>query len=281
MPHLHDPSKDSVHSFAIDLQTLRIESGNPTLVTLAGKTGVSKSVISDAFAGRRLPTQNTVVALVTALGGELKPWVERRQALDPRGHGIKQEPPISPALSDSAVKSDQPKQRTISIHTALLCMVAVALVSIGSTSIAWSMLRPPLTSNPIDAQNAAEDSNYVQYADGVDPMQTICREDATVAASEERLDGDVLVQMMYSNKCMAVWGRVTRYDGKAAGNSVAMKIYPAVDLNSTRNQERSAVDVQSIYTTLMIEPKVEARVCGIATVSQGDKEIELGPPICI
>ena len=114
-------------------------------------------------------------------------------------------------------------------------------------------------------------------------MQTVCREDAVIAASEEREDGDVLVQIMYSNACMAVWGRVTRYDGQASGNQLSMLIYPAIDLESSRNQERSAFDVQSLYTPLMIEPDVEARVCGIATITTDEsrESKQLGPAMCI
>lgn len=157
-----------------------------------------------------------------------------------------------------------------------------AVVAAAATSIVWSTL---LASEAAEAKpqptTSATSGQYLDYADGVDPMQTICREDAVIAASEERLEGDVLVQMMYSNQCMAVWGRITRYDGEAAGNSLSMLIYPAIDMESERNQKRSAFDVQSIYTPLMIEPDVEARVCGIATVTQGEEPIELGPPLCI
>jgi plasmid maintenance system antidote protein VapI len=273
MPSSQTATADSVRRFATDLRELRIQTGNPTLVSLAAATGVSKSVISEAFAGRRLPTQNTVSALVVALGGDREQWIARRDALDPKASEAVRTP--SPAIST-------PARRMLPLRMVIVSMALVALASILGTSLVWNSLRPPVAlAEAAGDSSAGEVVEYLDYADGVDPMQTICREDAVVAASEERLDGDVLVQMMYSNKCMAVWGRVTRYDGEAAGNSLSMLIYPAVDLESDRNQERSAVDVQSIYTTLMIEPNVEARVCGIATVSQHGDPIELGPPMCI
>ncbi|MFK4790997.1 DUF2690 domain-containing protein [Microbacterium sp. ZW T5_56] len=164
----------------------------------------------------------------------------------------------------------------------VIACAVTTVVAAGATSLIWSMLRGPGAGDAGQRPTtSAPSSEFLEYADGVDPMQTVCREDAVIAASEERLGGDVLVQMMYSNQCMAVWGRVTRYDGEAAGNSLSMLIYPAIDLESERNQERSAFDVQSIYTTLMIEPDVEARVCGIAAVTRGEESIELGPPLCI
>ena len=52
---------------------------------LSQRTGVSKSVISEAFAGRRLPTENTVRKLVAALDDDVDvtAWVERRSGIDP------------------------------------------------------------------------------------------------------------------------------------------------------------------------------------------------------
>lgn len=87
--------------------------------------------------------------------------------------------------------------------------------------------------------------------------------------------------MLYSNSCMGVWGRVTRLDGKTDGGSMSFSIYPAADPTSSRSQERSADNVNSLYTPLLIEPDVEARVCGIATVTTGGKAVDLGPPMCV
>lgn len=279
MPDSHTEAPDSVRSFATDLQSLRIESGNPTLVALAAATGVSKSVLSDAFAGRRLPTQNTVTVLLAAFGEEAKPWLARREALDPKaGTAILSTVGVRPDVAADTTAAT----KTMPVRVAVASMFAVAVVSILATSLTWSLLNSaPATSEAASVNPNAATGDYLDYADGVDPMQTICREDAVVAASEERLGGDVVVQMMYSNACMAVWGRITRYDGEASGNSLTMKIYPAIDHESARNQERTAHDIQSIYTPLMIEPNVEARVCGIATVSQDAEPLEVGPPLCI
>lgn len=259
---------DTISTFATDLRELRLKAGDPTLAALESRTGISKSVISDAFAGRRLPTEKTVGQLVDAIGGNRAQWLERRAALDPKSQ--------LPARVTQLPESTAGTRRTVSLLTTVLVAAGSAAVTAVVTSFVWSSL--PSTEA---AESSTPAASYIDYADGVDPMQTICREDAVIAASEERLDGDVLVQMMYSKQCMAVWGRITRYDGNAAGNSVSMLIYPAVDLESPRNQERSAYDVQSLYTTLMIEPDVEARVCGFATITNGGDPVELGPPMCV
>ena len=111
-------------------------------------------------------------------------------------------------------------------------------------------------------------------------MSTVCRDDAIIAASETR-DHDSQVQMMYSNACKAVWGRVTRYDGLAAGNSLTIRIYPVVDPESERSQEITDFDVQSIYTPLLISHEASERVCGVATMTVDGETIDLGLPLCI
>lgn len=268
----HDPTdadqpSDSVADFAADLRMLRMEHGNPTLATLASLTGISKSVISDAFAGRKLPTENTTGLLAEALGGDRSVWLNRRRNLMPR------------TVVASAAPAERHPRRTVPVWGTVLIALSSAIAAALATSAIWStVILPPA----LAAATPTPTDSYLAYADGVDPMQTVCREDAVIAASEQRQDGQFQVQMLYSKKCMAVWGRITRYDDESAGNSLTMLIYPAVDPESPRNQERSAFDVQSIYTTLMIEPDVDARVCGIATVTRdGHDPIQLGPPMCV
>jgi len=265
-----DSAADSLDAFTADLRALRRDADNPTLATLERRTGISKSVLSDALAGRRLPTERTTATLVATLGGDEAAWVARRARLDPRNAGAG----VPIGGSTPAIRPGGPR---FSLPALIGVGVGAALLSAILTSLVWTAV----VIHDEGETTTAPGESYLDVADDVDPMQTKCREDAVIAASEERLDGDVQVQMMYSNQCMAVWGRVTRYDGEAAGNSVTMRIYPAIDMTSDRSQERSAFDVQSVYTTLLIEPDVDARVCGIATVTRDGESIELGPPVCI
>lgn len=274
---LNTETADSIEAFAADLRALRRAAGDPTLHALSSRTGVSKSVIADAFVGKKLPTERTVVAIVQAIGGNEQELLARRTALDPRR--------ASAPLPDPTTEEAHPGRggRSVSLRATVLIACAAAIVSTSITSAVWFALAgAPGTGDTDGEAGQSQQADYLPYADGVDPMRTVCREDAVIAASEQRLDDQFQVQMMYSNKCMAVWGRVTRYDGKSSGNLISMKIYPAIDHESSRNQERSAYDIQSIYTTLMIEPDVEARVCGIATITtDGTTPVELGPQMCI
>lgn len=123
---------DSAERFAHDLRELRTAVGNPTLVNLAEVTGVSKSVISDALAGNRLPTENTVGALVEALGGNREEWLTRRLALDPKAQRPE---PLTP-------RQPTARRRSIPIGTAAVIAVAAAAVSIIVTSAVWNAIRP-------------------------------------------------------------------------------------------------------------------------------------------
>jgi transcriptional regulator with XRE-family HTH domain len=229
-----EPEPDSVEAFAEALRDLKRSAGNPTLAALSARTGISKSVISVAFSGRALPTENTVMKLVTELGGAQAEWRARRNALDPRS---------SPA-----------------------------------TSLVWGSLSSAgaLPGAPENAEGP-----YLAAANGVDPMRTACKEDAVIAASEARLENQVHVQLLYSNDCMAVWGRVTRYDNKTEGNTMTMRIWPMDDPTSERAQSRTDINLQSLYTPMIIEPDVAARICGQATITVDGRTEDLGPKLCV
>lgn len=258
---------DSVDAFASDLRTLREKAGMPTLADLSHRAYLSRSVLSDTFVGKRLPTETTVRRLVPVLGEDSGPWLARRAALDPR------------RASRSADGQRSAKRawlaRPVSLAALLGAVAATAVLAIAGTTAVWWAVIPDAEAAP------APTSTYLSVEDGVDPMLTECRNDAVLAGGDEFLDGQVLVEMMYSNSCMAVWGRVTRYDGQASGNTISMRVYPRDDPESERGQSRDETDLQSLYTPLLIEQDVEARVCGVATVSVGDDLFEQPSPVCI
>lgn len=276
---------DTIERFAADLAALRALSGAPSLAQMSRTTGISKSVLSDAFAGRRLPTEHTIRALVPALGGEVAPWLARRATLDPR-YRAHADTASGPSLApERAAPATPPRDgtRPVTRGTVMIAMSVCALLSSTLTVGGIWLLAGPLglreTVSP--AALPMPSSTYVAVETGADPMQSSCKNDAVLAGGDRFLDGQVLVEMMYSNACMAVWGRVTRYDGLAAGNTLSLKIYPKDDPRSERTQIRTESDVQSLYTKMLIEPDVDARVCGIATVTIGGESVEQPNPVCI
>ncbi|MWC00008.1 helix-turn-helix domain-containing protein, partial [Agromyces seonyuensis] len=75
------PPAEGVAEFAAGLRGLRLEAGSPTLAKLHNLTGISRTVLSDAFAGRQLPSARTVDGIVRACGGESAQWVAQRDEL--------------------------------------------------------------------------------------------------------------------------------------------------------------------------------------------------------
>ncbi|WP_406440955.1 serine/threonine protein kinase [Streptomyces sp. NBC_00631] len=86
------PLKD----FAEGLRELRAQApGSPTYRELAARARYSSSALSDAAAGRRLPSWEVTAAFVTACGGDVRRWQERWRELDTRLRGQ------DPALLDA------------------------------------------------------------------------------------------------------------------------------------------------------------------------------------
>ncbi|WP_271985332.1 DUF2690 domain-containing protein [Pseudoclavibacter terrae] len=279
--------RDSPARFASDLQSLREQAGRPTIVRLAESAGISKSVVGDALGGNRLPTAKTVERLVTALGADPAPWLERRSELvaPPRVElppaTIEQTEdgptPVESGTQNASAEARLPTSEAptplpppITKRRLVSTAAAAALVSAAVTSGVWFGV----------GQLQTADDPFASISDGFDPMQTVCRDDAVVAASEMR-ERETQVQLMYSTSCKAVWGRVTRYDGEAAGNELTMSVYPAVDRDSERRQSVSAYDVQSVYTPLGTSPETSERWCGLATMTADGQTIDLGPELCI
>ncbi|MHA7956270.1 helix-turn-helix domain-containing protein [Streptomyces sp. L500] len=93
--------------FAQYLKALRLNAGKPTYRELETHTGYSKTVIGDAFQGRRLPTWPVTEALVRALQADRE---EARQRWAAAGGGSTSATPIPGWLIES--RSRVPKLRT-------------------------------------------------------------------------------------------------------------------------------------------------------------------------
>jgi hypothetical protein len=289
----------SAAEFAADLRGLRLASGSPTLARLQSETGVSRSVISDAFAGKYLPSARTVAALVPVLGGDTAVWIARRDALaagrDPGWAGaeatsdgsVDVEPATDAALdpSDAVPVSPEPaapgatrdarpgvRRRTVALIAAAAFVVGVAL-SGSTTALVLAYADPPaapVTTGPMPR---------VLAVDGQDPAFTACVDDAKVVAADSR-EADTLLEIIWSSNCYAGWGRITRYDGRAAGNTVSIAIYPETSPHGPARQEAVEHDVQSAYTTLVVRPTPDTLLCAVGAYSVAGVQIDLGDPLC-
>lgn len=252
-------SGDSVSGFAADLRKLRLEADNPTLARLQAETGISRTVLSDAFAGRQFPSARTVDGIVRACGGDLHYWLDRRDAL------TEQE------TSPKATTGPHPV-RTVSRRAAALLAAGTFVVGVAASAATTALIVPAMLPQANAAQIAVET--------GLDPATTSCVDDARVATGDTRADNSLL-EIVWSDKCQAGWGRVTRYDGLGNGNTVTIAIYPETAPTGPDRQEATEHDVQGAYTTLVVRPSPDTLLCAEGSFTVDDKRIDLGDPLCI
>lgn len=251
------PDADTLDAFAGALRALRREAGDPTLAALERRCGISKSVLSDAFNGKTLPTERTLDGLAQALGGNVEAWLARRRGLDPRA-----DRPTAPA-----------RPATVRRRTAVAAAIATGAVASGITlgicAVLWEPTTDPDGTTPLFA-----------VENGTDPAQTPCVDDAAVVASETR-ERDTQLQIVYSEACHAAWARITRYDGASAGNTVSASIYRQIAPDATDRQDTTEPDAQSAYTALIVRDTPQTRLCADGTISLDGEQIDLGSPVCL
>ncbi len=253
---------DNVERFGSDLRRLRIEAGTPTYDRLRSETGISKSVLTDAFSGRLLPSARTVDAIVRVCGGDTDSWLNRRESLA-----------NSSVTKVAATVASTPQPAWRKRNVALVAVGAFVIGAVAS-GVAASLITSQITS-----QTAGEAHAQITVKTGENPGLTACVDDAKVATADTRADNS-LIEILWSNKCQAGWGRVTRYDGLQAGNTVTIAIYPQTAPDGPDRQEATEHDVQGAYTNLVVRPSPDTLLCAEGSFSVDGKRIDLGDPIC-
>jgi transcriptional regulator with XRE-family HTH domain len=161
----HPPAVDSVERLAQDLRQLRHSRGFPKLTTMQFHTGISKSTISAALKGDRLPSEKTVRSLADFFDADAEVWSRRRGALDRRTPPTRTEPEIdfnpqtglmeTPAESGAESTDTAPSvsaggtdyKRTaeppmVRRRVLLLATTATAVATALATSLAWYLFAP-------------------------------------------------------------------------------------------------------------------------------------------
>ncbi|GAB6859520.1 DUF2690 domain-containing protein [Microbacterium xylanilyticum] len=283
---------DSVERFGADLRALRLSAGSPTLFSLQHSTSISKTTISDAFRGQRLPTARTVNRIVRALEADPTEWIARRDRLaqltGSAGDGtdaVAEDQEPLPAATAATPTTSWIRPRTVMLLAAAAFLVGIVISGGVSYAIASTLVDEVRTEAVAQAKKDILDAPVsphaqVNVSNGVDPAQTPCVNDAKVVAAENRTNNTKL-EIIWSNKCYAGWGRVTRYDGKAEGNSVTIAIYPETSPNGPDRQSATEPGVQSAYTTLVVRPSPQTRLCAVGSETLDGRSIDLGDPICI
>lgn len=258
-----EDSEDSVQQFAKDLSRLRLQAENPTLARLQTETGISRTVLSEAFSGAKLPTARTIDGIVRACGEDPGPWLDRRDTLAAKGKETNGGEAPAPA----------PPTTAVSRRAAALLATGTFLAGVAASAVTTTLL----VGNALAAGPA---SPQIPVASGEDPAATACVDDARVATGDTRADNSLL-EIVWSDKCQAGWGRITRYDGLGQGNTVTIAIYPETAPNGPDRQEATEHDVQGAYTTLVVRPSPDTLLCAEGSFTVDGKRIDLGDPLCI
>ncbi len=264
---------DSIARFAADLRLLRVAAGSPTLAHLQHTTGISRTVLSDALAGKSLPSARTVDGLVRACHADPVEWLLRRDRLAPKT-----------AAADTAEVAESAARSRRRPHWGVAAAIALAafVLGAGGATFATSQVMGAevhTLKTKLAAAGPVNPHAQIVVRTGVDPAMTPCVNDAKVAASEDRTD-DTRIQIVWSNKCYAGWARIARYDGKAEGNEVKISIYPETAPNGPDRQDATEPGVQGAYTTLVVRPSPQTRLCAVGSITVSGKTISLGKPIC-
>jgi len=270
---------DSLERFCADLRQLRDD--YPTKVslnTLAEGSGVPKSTLSSVMAGKKMPTEKTLTAIVKALDGNPSAWVARRERLRLGAAGVMDDAaaPAADTTSDDErpgpAEDDAPQPSPSHKMRWLLALLVVVSLLIGGgigAGVTYSIMKPKDPWSP----------GVVKTGDNP-AFFPACMADAEVDASETRLN-DYLLEIIWSANCRAGWGRITRYDEKSQGNRIAVTTFLQADPNGPSTQTSDDPDTQSSYTYLIASHSVDDRICVKGTVTDGDKVIDLGTPLCL
>lgn len=115
---------------------------------------------------------------------------------------------------------------------------------------------------------------------GEDPADNGCADDAESATAETRAE-DTYLEIMWSEACQAGWARITRHDDKAVGNQVSVSLYREAEPDGPDRQDATHQGVQGAYTTMIVIPTPDTRLCATGSITVDGKTIDLGTPICL
>lgn len=267
------PEPDSIEQLAADLRLLRVRAGSPTLASLQHATGISRTVLSDAFTGKQLPSARTVDGIVSACKADPVEWLRRRDQLAKKT-----------TAAEEADGKPTVTNKTRHVHWVVAGVIGVAAFALGagtSNVVTTDVMQAQVTTlkKQLAAAGPVNPHAQIQVKTGVDPAMTPCVNDAKVAASEDRTH-NTRIQIVWSNKCYAGWARIARYDGLAEGNEVKVSIYPETAPKGPDRQDATEPSVQGAYTTLIVRPSPQTRLCAVGSITIGSETISLGDPIC-
>lgn len=279
--------------------------GLPTYQNIANRGGISKSAVSDAMRGVRIPSARTVLGIMAGLDRDPEPLlIERDSLLRLEATDVvvpvhyagqdseNPDPEHASGVADAVVRHDEPggqlsgqiqslnqavgsghipgygrSRRHLSRKTAFV-LTGVLLVGITAGHVATKTL-------------AADDGGDTRAAaTGSNVLGTPCTKDGIVVASERRAKG-TQVEIVFSHDCQAMWGRVLRNDGRAFGNGMEAVFYPKGDPESELAQRVEVQDTSTALTAMVIQDETRQQFCVEASLTIDGIPLDLGDPLCL
>ncbi|MEG3636016.1 helix-turn-helix domain-containing protein [Micromonospora palythoicola] len=265
-----DPTADPLQAFAAELRRLRDAGGRPTYEALARRAHRSASSLSEAAGGRKLPTLDTTLAYVRALGGDEAQWTERwRMAAGATTGGAAGPPADDPPAVTAAVPPgddgppeagagagvrERPSRRT----TGALALAAVMVA--GFATLPWLTggfrpgAGPAATAPPASPAGPPQPvPGTVEVRDGADPKDAGCAADAEVTTLDSAavlLDERVIgtVELRYAPSCGASWPRFVPVPAAVEVPRPARIQLTVVDGDDAGRQADFAMDYAGIST---------------------------------
>ena len=219
-----DPGDGPVQSFACDLRALRGAAGNVPYRELSKRAHYSVAAPSQAAAGRSLPSLPVTLAFVRACGGDVGEWEQRWIAIsisDDRDSSVSQ----APVLVQSRDPALARRGRRLPWRGVLVLTVAVVCTAV----ITDLVVRPGNPKEPAGIVPASQRSQLGKtdpIADGSDPNRAGCGTGAvTMAVARTHFPASQLsgqIELRYSPRCHAAWGRFEPADGWNPGSGTAV-----------------------------------------------------------
>lgn len=245
--------------FATGLRALRRQAGSPSYRMMAAKCFYSAASLSEAAAGRRLPTLDATMAYVAACGGDEDEWRQRWQTV---ADAIGPHQPSVTGLTDQVRTGpdsqppvfDRPSTRALVKRLIFVVPALVVLVVFGAWLIARSLGRPiqvpaSVTGTPVSAGPSAP-----TISDHLDPKVAGCTDDAVDLQAVLVMDDSGYrygtVELRYSPHCRAAWVRYTPTTPVAKPTTASIVI--TRDKPADRAHFTSSITDGAIYSDLLL-----------------------------
>lgn len=277
------PSTGQLAKFAADLRRLRTRVGEPSLTAMAEKGACSPAALSTAMSGKKLPSEVVLRAFLTGCDCDdtsIGRWLTRRDELARLNYEELTQPAVSTVGSDAAQDESECEEHErgfLRRNLVLVLLMGVIVFALGGGVVGFAAGRATAPDASAPGANPTDSSIREKAETGDDPVSAGCTRDAILATSVEQVDG-TLVQLMWSEACLANWGRIIRQDNLVQGNEVTV-VVAGHFANAPNPIVATGIDQQAVYTPIMvIDPSYKVCVTGSWTV--GEEAVEITDPVC-